>query len=285
MEKKLIKILLEEVGFERVIIYFLNGKNKAFLYVGIYGKRKIFKYRIPKSQLMEYVYENYKEIPHIHIPIEINSSQHGGIIVDNFLTLTEFSNEIKEFFLELATELSLLFENSTLFKSIKRDAIFDHLTSLYRPKYFYEKVDEELKYVDKAAIIYIDFDKFKDINDTYGHLVGDKVLEIAGKIVKKNLRATDIPCRLGGDEFVIFLPESDREKAIKIAKRILEHFKTHPLKINNNTLNISLSAGISVFPDDSKDREELLAIADKSLYYAKESGRGRIALSDNIWRR
>lgn len=281
MEKRLIRILLEEVGFDRVIIYFLDENEKAILYVGIFGKRKIFKYRVSQKKLKEYLYENYKEIPHIHIPIEINSNQKGGVIVDNFLTLIEFTDEIKEFFLELATELSLLFENSDLFKNIKREAVFDHLTGLYRPKYFYDRIDEELKFIEKAAFIYIDFDYFKEINDTYGHLTGDKVLEIAGKIIRKNLRSTDIPCRLGGDEFIIFLPEMDRQKAMKVANRILSHFKNHPIIINQTKLHLSLSAGISIFPDDAKDRETLLALADKALYKAKEMGRGIVFSTEN----
>ncbi len=276
MEKRLIKILLEEIGFDRVIIYFYDENEKAILYVGIYGKRKIFKYRVSQKKLKEYIYENYKEIPHIHIPIEINSNQRGGIIVDNFLTLIEFTDEVKEFFLELATELSLLFENSDLFKNLKKEAIYDHLTGLYRPKFFYDRIDEELKYVEKAAVIYIDFDYFKEINDNYGHLFGDKVLEIAGKIIRKNLRSTDIPCRMGGDEFIIFLPEMDRQKALKVANRIFQHFKNHQITINEKKICLSLSAGISIFPDDAKESKNLLALADKALYKAKEMGRGII---------
>ncbi|MGC8764280.1 MAG: GGDEF domain-containing protein [Brevinematia bacterium] len=280
IEKRLIRIILEEMGFDRVIIYFVEkGYQRAIAFVGTYGKKKIYKYRVSLEEINRLI-EN-KEIPLINVPLEINGEIKGGLIVDNFLSLIPLTREVKDFFMELSTELSLLFENSNMFKSIRDDAIFDHLTGLFRPKYFYERVDKELLNLKKAAFITIDFDFFKEINDTYGHPVGDKVLEIAGKIIKKNLRSTDVACRMGGDEFLIFLPNADKQKALKIADRIINHFKTNPIMIEDTKIYLSLSAGISVYPDDGSTREMLLATSDKALYRAKDSGRGIAFLANH----
>ncbi len=279
IEKRLIRIILEEVGFDRVIIYFVDkDSQKVHTFVGVYGKKKIYKYKLTLNDITRLV--KNKEIPLIHVPLDTNGESKGGLIVDNFLSLIPLTQETKDFFLELSTELSLLFENSNMFKSIRDDAIFDHLTGLFRPKYFYERVDRELAGLKKAAFITIDFDYFKNINDTYGHPVGDKVLEIAGKIIKKNLRSTDMACRMGGDEFIIFLPHMDDQKALKIANRIINHFKTTPIIIDSISIHLSLSAGISVYPYDGSTREILLATSDKALYRAKEGGRGVAFLAE-----
>jgi diguanylate cyclase (GGDEF)-like protein len=274
MEKRLIKLILDELGFDRVMIYFIEEglKKKASLLVGVFGKGRIFKYSVSLENIINYI--NKKTIPLIHFPIVFDGMQKGGIIVDNFLTLTPFSREIEDFFGELTSELSLLFENTYLFRNIKHDAIFDHLTGLYRPKHFYEIIDKNLKELKKAAVISLDFDNFKEVNDTYGHLVGDRALEIAGKIIRKNLRATDFACRMGGDEFLVFLPNADEEKAKKIAERIILHFQSNPLNIEGFSIRLSLSCGIAIFPKDGNEKEALLSASDRALYLSKNKGKG-----------
>lgn len=127
----------------------------------------------------------------------------------------------------------------------------------------------------KIAVFYLDLDRFKLINDTYGHAAGDVLLKHVAKILKSTVRENDIVIRLGGDEFVIVIPNIyDLKYVERIALKILNGLES-PIELNSGTkrVNISTSIGISVYPDDSTSMNELLECADAAMYFAKESGR------------
>jgi diguanylate cyclase (GGDEF)-like protein len=127
----------------------------------------------------------------------------------------------------------------------------------------------------KPALMMMDMDKFKYINDTFGHLTGDELLKAMGNRLLNLLRVSDTVARIGGDEFVILLPEINSENnAAEIADKILESIRK-PFILNDKTLNITTSIGIALYPDSGKDSIELLKNADKALYKAKEKGRNR----------
>lgn len=131
---------------------------------------------------------------------------------------------------------------------------------------------------EKFALMLFDIDKFKTINDTYGHAVGDIVLKSTAMEASKSIRKTDFIARLGGDEFIIiqtFL-ESDSDACI-LASKILKRFEK-PMRINGFDLKISLSIGISIFPVNATSRDKLINYADKAMYTAKQSGGGRYLL-------
>ena len=125
----------------------------------------------------------------------------------------------------------------------------------------------------QTAVMFIDLDRFKNINDTVGHAAGDLVLkEVAERLVKQ-LRVVDTICRMGGDEFVVVLPEIKRAAdAANVAAKILETV-AQPFTVEGHELHITPSVGISVFPDDGRDTESLIRNADAAMYHAKESGR------------
>jgi len=126
---------------------------------------------------------------------------------------------------------------------------------------------------EQTAVMFVDLDRFKVINDTLGHTAGDAVLkEIAERLVKQ-LRVVDTICRMGGDEFVVVLPEIKRPSdAANVAAKILETV-LQPFMVEGRPLQISASVGISVFPDDGRDAETLIRNADAAMYHAKETGR------------
>ena len=137
----------------------------------------------------------------------------------------------------------------------------------------------------RVALLHIDLDKFKEINDTYGHAVGDAVLVSAARRFERSIRRGDTVARLGGDEFVIIAPiETEPTEAARIANRILTKM-SRPIECGSNTVTTAASVGITIFPDDETDPDRLLVNADIALYRAKDEGRGRVSFFSKDMRR
>lgn len=156
----------------------------------------------------------------------------------------------------------------------------DPLTNLFNRRRFQKELDwflgQSRRYNHYGAILFIDLDNFKYVNDTLGHQIGDELLVNLSKLLKERLRDTDTIARLGGDEFAIILPNSDADQAQLFAKHILGLVQNHTHVNYKNHASITASIGIAVFPDHGDKREELLACADLAMYQAKESGRNRV---------
>ena len=163
-------------------------------------------------------------------------------------------------------------------------AYHDTLTGLYNRKAFLEKLDETLReakrYENTRAILYLDLDKFKKVNDIYGHGAGDKLLVEVSSRLKKILRDTDYISRLGGDEFTVILGNHSDLSAEKVAGRILKSL-SRPYKIMNVSVDfVTPSIGISIYPEDGHDVETLLKHADEAMYKAKEEGNRYVCYRD-----
>ena len=156
----------------------------------------------------------------------------------------------------------------------------DRLTGVYTRKYFEIEVDKiinESKYEQKSfGLLMIDLDNFKQINDTYGHRVGDEVLFKVADFIKNNVRKTDIVARYGGEEFVIILKNVKEDDVLKIGEKISKGIENLYIPIIDK--NITISIGISMFPKHSHFKEELIIKADQALYIAKDKGKNRIEM-------
>ena len=131
------------------------------------------------------------------------------------------------------------------------------------------------------ALFFIDIDNFKVINDTYGHSIGDKIINLVASRLQKNLRAEDTISRIGGDEFVIVIENIDQERSVeKIANKILDDFK-EPIKLQEYLFDVTISIGISLFPNNSHDAEDLIKHADTAMYSAKNAGRNQFQFYKN----
>lgn len=126
----------------------------------------------------------------------------------------------------------------------------------------------------RFAVLFVDLDGFKDINDTKGHCVGDRALQLAARRLTSTLRASDTVSRHGGDEFIVLIPEASQASAAKIADKLLAALSA-PAQIDGQPIQLSASIGIAVYPEDGKDAEALIHCADKAMYRAKEKGPGR----------
>lgn len=153
----------------------------------------------------------------------------------------------------------------------------DPLTQLYNRRafmHYYELYTTKKKSVFPLSVAFIDIDHFKNVNDQYGHIVGDVVLQKVSNIIKNNLRNIDIISRYGGEEFVVILPFCNEEDARQIMERIRYTTEVHPIEVDDLKINITLSVGIATSP--TSDAKKLLEEADTALYEAKENGRNQV---------
>ncbi len=154
-------------------------------------------------------------------------------------------------------------------------ALYDPLTSLGNRRLFREISERETtraqRYNKTFSLILFDLKKFKQINDQYGHEIGDQALKKFAEVMRNSFRRSDSLFRIGGDEFVALLPETDREKAKVVLKRFFENLKSTQLKINGESIAIAANAGIAVFPEDGTEITQLLQTADIKMYEAKKS--------------
>ena len=161
----------------------------------------------------------------------------------------------------------------------------DDLTGLYNKRFFSEHMDMNIKYSliydKKFSLIIIDIDHFKKFNDTYGHLSGDCVLKQVAQILKKEIDNKGVVCRYGGEEMCVILPQIENDEAHNIAQHLCDSIaKTEFILVDNIKTNVTISLGVSVFPDNATTIEKMVEYADKGLYYAKEHGRNQVGKSE-----
>lgn len=162
---------------------------------------------------------------------------------------------------------------------ISRLAHYDVLTGLPNRILFHDRFEQELSRASRAGhaitLMFLDLDRFKEVNDTLGHDIGDLLLQEAARRLSHSVRTTDIVARLGGDEFTIILNELNEISVInRVAQGMLDSL-AEPFRLSNETLYITASIGITIFPADAKDIEILLKNADQAMYSAKQQGRNR----------
>lgn len=191
----------------------------------------------------------------------------------------EFSSseiEIAEIF---ASQAALAIMNRTYLDQFHRAAITEELTGFYNRGYFYQRLKEETNRAARTdlplSLLVIDFDHLKYINDSYGHLAGDKALKEISKIIRACIRKVDIPARYGGDELVIILPETNSIFAFNVAERIRKKVANTPFR-NNTQLTVSI--GIASYPKDSTQSQTLFERADQAMYQAKQRGANRVEI-------
>lgn len=158
----------------------------------------------------------------------------------------------------------------------------DHLTTLYNKRYFTETSTQIMLLAQRnstpLSIMMLDIDQFKNINDTYGHIVGDLVIvECADKLLDLS-RKSDILCRFGGDEFITILPETQVEGTFVIAEKIRKSIENIVIEVNNELITFTVSIGVSQLMPDDTIVEELIQRADHALYHAKNLGRNQVCL-------
>ena len=164
----------------------------------------------------------------------------------------------------------------------QKSAMLDILTGVFSRGYITERFREELNIAKntrtKCSLLVLDVDKFKSINDKYGHAIGDTILKEFVIAIRKGVRATDMVGRFGGDEFLIILPTGDKERARKIAEGIVRIVEKNSININQQLFNVRTSIGVATYPDDGGTAEDMFKKADGALYMVKRKGGNGVAV-------
>jgi diguanylate cyclase (GGDEF)-like protein len=190
----------------------------------------------------------------------------------------------------MANEAAMALENARLYEDARKLADRDPLTSFYNHRYLHERLGEEIVRSQRAkrplSMLMLDLDDFKLVNDTFGHLFGDRVLTWVAELIRSTLRASDIAARYGGDEFALILPETDAADACIAAERILDAFRDHPfVDEQRGSVPMAVSIGVATFPSDGRTATDLIAAADSALYAIKRAGGHDAAAAGNEERR
>jgi diguanylate cyclase (GGDEF)-like protein len=166
-------------------------------------------------------------------------------------------------------------------KKMKHLALHDNLTDLANRYLFFDRLEQAIsrahRYHHVVAILYVDLDGFKSVNDTLGHDAGDIVLREVGKRLRKCIRKTDTAARLGGDEFAVVLPDLQERQFASIVADNIQKSLEHPINVNKHRFVIGASIGISVYPDDGQKPETLLRKADAAMYRVKKNAKNNFA--------
>ena len=209
----------------------------------------------------------------------VNDRRYTLIFLSRQPCMRQFDDEDHAYVETLAAFFERAFYEREQEARIRFQAQHDALTGLMNRTRFHELLQETLRRVatagERCALLFLDLDNFKEINDTYGHLAGDAVLIAVADRLGKNLRDREIVARLGGDEFAILVPKIDDNFAIeRQAQRLCETFQ-RPFITAERTLLVTASIGIALFPTDGRHVAELFARADAAMYRAKQAGRAR----------
>lgn len=213
------------------------------------------------------------------------------LVVEKNLTVAKVLRENDTLRKELESALAEVRDkNAQLELSLLRVeelAATDPLTGLYNRRHFSRVIDqmfaEAQRYGQDLACVMIDLDGYKQLNDSYGHQVGDHLLVLAGKVIAANMRRMDVAARYGGDEFVLLLPHATCEEAVQVVQRIRDDYKNASAAPLNRATGVTMSVGVvSLCQQYPTGADQLVAMADAALYRAKSAGRDRIAGAEAV---
>lgn len=215
------------------------------------------------------------------VPIKSHDRVFGVIELINSLEDGIFDEADEQILVAIADFAGIAIANAKAVAKIKQLVITDDLTGLFNSRYFFEQVEYEVerakRYQNPLSLVFFDLDKFKSVNDTYGHLIGSRLLAEVGAVVQKNIRKTDRAARYGGDEFVVILPQTEKTGALNFAAKLREALTTETFTNNSGErLTVTGSFGVASYPEDAQSSSELISAADEAMYRVKASGRNGV---------
>lgn len=208
----------------------------------------------------------------------------GVVEIMNRASRSRFTKKDLNLLLTLVEPAAIALENAILFQKTQKLAVTDDLTKLYNSRYLNGFLEEALarakRFGSSLAVMFLDLDGFKGINDRYGHFYGSRTLTEAGGLLRSTVREEDVVSRYGGDEFVVVLPDTDAAGAVAVAERIRAALKDHAF-LSEFGLDARLSAsfGLSLYPDHGDNPQDLMQKADQAMYSVKEQGKDAVCLA------
>ncbi|MDF1555417.1 MAG: sensor domain-containing diguanylate cyclase [Deferrisomatales bacterium] len=212
------------------------------------------------------------------VPLKSKNRVLGVVELVNSMGEKLFSEADLKILSTIADYAAIAIENARYFETAHELVISDDLTGLFNARHLLEFLDYELdrakRYGTCLSMVFLDLDRFKQVNDTHGHLVGSRLLVEVGQIIKKHIRKADIAARYGGDEFVIVLPNTGKEGATTMAQNLRDLMREHYfLASEGYRIRLTASFGVACYPDDAQSKLTLIRQADQAMYRVKEGNR------------
>jgi diguanylate cyclase (GGDEF)-like protein len=227
--------------------------------------------------------ERYRDVV-LYLPLIVQAQRIGLLILDNLTSQQPIIREDAALLKSFAGQIALAVDNARLFDEVQELSLYDSLTQLPLRRYFNQRVQEEMyraeRFGQPLSLVLIDIDFFKDINDRYGHQIGDQTLVEVSRVILNQLRKIDFPCRFGGDEILILLPQAKEDEAKMITSRLLQAIQKVRVPVpfaKAGEVGVTVSMGVATYPADSKTIEGLIEKADEALYWVKSHGRNGVA--------
>ncbi len=221
----------------------------------------------------------------LSIPIETVENDIIGVFNVHKPTPNGFGENDLLIFSATAMHIGSALGKSNIFEATQKLAVIDELTQLYSRRYFLDTLEREIsnakRYGGVLSLIMVDVDNFKEVNDLYGHQAGDEVLANLASIVKKHTRSGDIASRYGGDELMVLMTGVTRGEAFSLAEKLRSVVEGNIVAtaVNEPDRELTVSIGVSNYPENGQSAKEIINYADKTLYCAKEMGRNKVCIS------
>ncbi|MDA3792252.1 MAG: sensor domain-containing diguanylate cyclase [Elusimicrobia bacterium] len=209
------------------------------------------------------------------LPLIFKGGVLGVVTLDSKITGQQFIRNDERLLSILASQTAVSINNARMYEM----AITDGLTKLYIRRYFFNRLEEEIekssRYGHPLSLLFLDIDHFKEFNDTYGHQMGDKALIHLSKVMVDKTRNVDICARYGGEEFIIILPETPKDAALILAKRLRKSIEVSSFTGLGQEYKLTVSIGLAEYTSNMTSKD-IIKEADKNLYKAKDTGRNKV---------